>query len=396
MKKKVFISFTGAMEIGGIERSLISLLNNFDYDKYEVDLFLYAHRGPLFGEINKNVNILPEVKNLAYVKDSFKTKIKKHAWYSALLRLNDYLTKTMPENSREKIVIKRVDNIDKEYDLAIGFFQPFDVMHHKIKAKRKIGWIHTDYDVYLDAMEESKRDWYVEYLRKNYSRVDKIFGVSEDCSNVFINIFPEFKDKVGVIENMLDSTYVNNVANSINVESEMPNDGFTRLLTVGRYEFAKNMENIPIICSELLKKGLNVKWYIVGFGGMEEEIKKSIITHGMQNNVIMLGKRDSAYPYIKACDWYIQPSRYEGKAVVVLEAQMLCKPVIITDYPTSGSQLRDGYDGVIVPLENKACADIISEVLIDDSLKAVLEKNCKESDYSNSKEMNKIYAEACR
>ncbi|MFI3165981.1 MAG: glycosyltransferase [Bacillota bacterium] len=393
MKKKIFISFSGSMEVGGIERSLISLLNNFDYDKYEVDLFLYAHRGPLFGEINKNVNILPEVKNLAYIKDSFKTKLKNRAYYSALLRIKDYISKIMPENSWDKIVQKCVDNIDQEYDLAIGFFLPFDVMFHKVNAKRKIGWIHTDYGVYLDAMEESKRAWYTEYLRKNYSRVDKIFGVSEDCSTAFINIFPEFKDKVGVIENMLDPIHVNNVAVSINVEVEMPNDGAIRLLTVGRYEYAKNMENIPIICSELLKKGLNVKWYIVGFGGMEEEIKKSIITHGMQNNVIMLGKRDSAYPYIKACDWYIQPSRYEGKAVVVLEAQMLCKPVIITDYPTARSQLKDGIDGVIVPLENDACAVGIYNVLIDETLRNSLIQNCSDSDYSNSKEMLKIYSE---
>ena len=61
----------------------------------------------------------------------------------------------------------------------------------------------------------------------------------------------------------------------------------------------------------------------------------------MQEHVIILGKKENPYPYIKACDLYIQPSRYEGKCVSVVEAQILRKPVVITDYITSGSQLKD-------------------------------------------------------
>ena len=42
-KKRILVVFTGALEPGGIERSLLGLLDAIDYEQYDVDLFLYAH-----------------------------------------------------------------------------------------------------------------------------------------------------------------------------------------------------------------------------------------------------------------------------------------------------------------------------------------------------------------
>lgn len=111
----------------------------------------------------------------------------------------------------------------------------------------------------------------------------------------------------------------------------------------------------------------------------------------MEDNVIILGKKINPYPYIKNCDLYVQPSRYEGKAVTVREAQMLCKPVVITKFATSSSQLKDGYDGIIVPMDNQGCADSIAKLLNNKVLMQQLSENCAENDYSNSQEINKIY-----
>ena len=110
-----------------------------------------------------------------------------------------------------------------------------------------------------------------------------------------------------------------------------------------------------------------------------------------ENSVIILGKKENPYNYIKACDYYIQPSRYEGKAVTVKEAQMLGKPVIITEYPTSNSQLTDGYDGVIVPQENEACAEAICQIIQDKELTQNLSDHCLQNDYSNGQEIRKLY-----
>ena len=131
---------------------------------------------------------------------------------------------------------------------------------------------------------------------------------------------------------------------------------------------------------------------IIGYGGDEGLIQNKIEEFGVQKNVILLGKKENPYPYIKACDIYVQPSRYEGKAVAVREAQILNKPVVITDFETSKSQLTDGFDGVIVPMDNEGCAEGICNLIKDKELQQRLIENTKITDYTNKQELEKIYA----
>ena len=149
MKKQILIVFTGAMELGGIERSLIGLLDTIDYSKYDVDLFLYACRGPLYNDINKNVNILPEVKELSYLRNSLSDKIKHGCYYSTFLRIIDEIKSKFVyvnhDNTWKKIMLKCAPLLEKHYDVAISFFLPFDYIKHKVSASKKLGWVHTDY-----------------------------------------------------------------------------------------------------------------------------------------------------------------------------------------------------------------------------------------------------------
>jgi glycosyltransferase involved in cell wall biosynthesis len=133
--------------------------------------------------------------------------------------------------------------------------------------------------------------------------------------------------------------------------------------------------------------GLNVKWYIIGYGGDEDKIRKQITAAGMEEHVILMGKKDNPYPYIKNCDLYVQPSRYEGKCVTVREAQMLGKPVVITRYATSASQLEEDVDGVIVPMDNEGCAQGIAALLQNPEKMANLSAVCLSRDYSSRDEV---------
>ena len=137
--------------------------------------------------------------------------------------------------------------------------------------------------------------------------------------------------------------------------------------------------------------GIHVKWYLIGYGPDEILIKEKIKENKMEEHVFILGKKTNPYPYIKVCDFYIQPSRYEGKAVTVREAQILCKPVVITRFPTSASQLTDGYDGIIVDMDNDGCAREIVEFIKNKNLQEKIIQNLKSNDYSNSNEIEKIY-----
>lgn len=136
--------------------------------------------------------------------------------------------------------------------------------------------------------------------------------------------FPSLENRIVEIENIVSPELIAQQAKAEDVHTEMPHEqGVVRLLSVGRFTSAKNFDNVPDICKRILNNGFAIKWYIIGFGGDESLIKRKIIESGMQNNVILLGKKDNPYPYIAECDIYIQPSRFEGKAVTVREAQIL-------------------------------------------------------------------------
>lgn len=372
------------MELGGIERSLIGLLDAIDYEKYEVDLFLYGHHGPLFSYINDNVNVLPEIKELAYLRESFLSKVRHGCYYSTLLRLKDAVVSPIKKGTFDrtwgKILKKCVPFNEKHYDIALGFFRPFDYILTKVNTDVKIGWIHTDY---------SSFEVNIDSLKKEFSGLDYIAGVSETCKEAFDLLFPEYSNKTIVIENCLSKSTITEDANEYFVDEFSRN--YINLLSIGRFSEQKNFDNIPEIASIMKSKGIDFKWCIIGYGGEENLIRSKISEFGMEDTVIILGKKNNPYPYIKNCDIYIQPSRYEGKCVAVREAQLLNKPVIITNYATSKSQLTDGFDGVIVPMDNEGCAKGIVDVINNKELQIQLVENTKTVDYTNSSELQKIY-----
>ena len=226
---------------------------------------------------------------------------------------------------------------------------------------------------------------------KMWSNLDYIVTISEGCKEKFDKFYPELSDKTIVIENILSENFIVTQSKKYDEKDSFFNSNCIKALSVGRFCKAKNFDNIPDICSRLIKKGLNLKWYIIGYGSDEELIKQKIKQANMESNVIILGKKENPYPYIKNCDLYVQPSRYEGKCVAVREAQILNKPVVITAYGTSESQLKNGYDGVIVPMDNEGCAEGIYNVLTNKELLECLAYNCSQNDYSNSQEIKKLY-----
>ena len=265
----------------------------------------------------------------------------------------------------------------KEYDVAVSFLTPHYFVSQKVRAKRKYAWIHTDYTRVQVNVKSETAMW---------EKYDHIVSISEAVGDGFSKTFPTLTDKLIQIENILPENVIRKQA----IETvEWNKDGIT-LLSIGRYCTAKNFDNVPDICSRLIAMGLDVTWYIIGFGPDEELIRQRIAQAGMEEHVIMLGKRENPYPYIAACDVYVQPSRYEGKCVTVREAQLLGKPVVIAAYATSASQLEDGVDGVIVPQDNEGCASGIAALLRDREKMERLVEACLSCDYSNREEANKL------
>ena len=110
----------------------------------------------------------------------------------------------------------------------------------------------------------------------------------------------------------------------------------------------------------------------------------------MQDYCIILGKKENPYPYMAACDVYVQPSRFEGKAVTVREAQILCKPVVIANYKTASSQVQDGIDGIIFPQSNEEMADAIVTFLQNKQKQEQIIDYLQTHHYGNENEVKKL------
>lgn len=397
MKPRIFIAMH-YMEIGGAETALVGLLNALDPARVDVDLFLYDHRGEMMQFIPKWVNLLPQIPKYSVLERPIVELVKRGFWGIAAARMwAKRISKVAYKRSGSKLENNGgLDKMSKcttpllpkinqsvTYDLAISFLTPHRIVAEKVKAKKKIAWIHTDYTrVWVDAEEELKV----------WQKYDYVASISSDVTNTFLQVFPSLAPKIVEIENILSPKFVRKRAELEDTDKEFRQTDKISLLSIGRYSEQKNYDNVPDICKRLIgKTKLNIKWYIIGYGGDEALIRQKIKEAGMEEHVILLGKRSNPYPYIKACDIYVQPSRYEGKSVTVREAQMLCKPVVVTNYPTAPSQIRSGVDGVIVPMDNEGCANGLAEVICDKPLQERIIAHLKTHDYGNESEVEKIY-----
>ena len=370
---------------------MLGLLDTIDYSKYAVDLFLLSHSGEFMPLINEHVNLLPENSSYKALTQPISTNLRNGnigiAFARCYARMRSALSRGalhFPHNYKQyfhKLSMPYLPNIPGEYDLAISFNDPHYIIGEKVNAKDKLAWFHTD----------ASRIQFCDNIEKEmWGMSDYAVNVSENCKAAFDKAHPYLSRFHSLlIENILPKELICKQAEES--QNDIPSKGSLALLSVGRFCDAKNFDNVPDICRRLVADGLDVKWYLIGYGGDEPLIRQKIDDAGMQERVIILGKKDNPYPYMRACDLYVQPSRYEGKAVTVREAQMLGKPVVITSYATSGSQLEDGVDGVIVPMDNAGCAAGIAALLRDPARMQQLSENCAKRDYTNSAEVEKIY-----
>lgn len=398
------------LELGGAETALIGLLQALDPKRVDVDLFLYDHRGEMMKFVPEWVHLLPQIPEYSVLEHPIKELVQRRYWGIAIARLLAKSIGSIIYRKSGRKLLNMVSghyisqfalpflpqiNKGKTYDLAISFLTPHQYVLHKVSAGKKVAWIHTDYTrVTIDARRELTV----------WGKYDFIASISDDVTKTFLQVFPSLESKIIKIENILSPMFVRRRAEEFKANWKLPDNkkkeetttalienNELKLLTIGRFSEPKNFDNLPFICKSVLGEVKNLRWYIIGYGPDEQLIRKEIEEAGMQEYVIILGKKENPYPYIKACDIYVQPSRYEGNSVTVREAQMLCKPVVVTNYPTAGSQVKDGDDGVIVPMDNEGCAKGIVELIMDTAKQKHIIEYLKTHDYGNEREVEKIY-----
>ncbi|HAT4143108.1 TPA: glycosyltransferase [Clostridium perfringens] len=390
MKKKVLFVME-SLSIGGAEKSLITLLSNLDYSKYDVDLFLFYQKGEFLELLPKEVNLI-EVPDTFKIfiknpKESVNELIKKKKFKLLMFKgletislvINKFILKK--EYIGWNYIAKSINTIPKNYDVAIGFLEKKSIYFtvDKINAKKKIGWIHTDY---------KKIEFNFKLDNKYLNKLDKIVAVSESCKKSLINTFQNIKDRICVIPNMISDKLIKKMANEKITDFNFIQDKVV-ICTVGRLTKAKGYDMAIQCCEKLLKRSLNFKWIVIGEGYERENIEKIINEKNLKENFILLGSKSNPYPYIKSCDIYVQPSIWEGFGITVSEAKILNKPIVVSDIPEFIEQIENNKTGVIYS-DIEDMVNKIEQLILKKYIRAELISNLKNLYVDNNEEIKKI------
>ena len=351
MKQKMLIIGI-TMAAAGSEKSFLSFARHaIDYDQYEVDLLLAKKTGDFLSQIPKNIRVLEMGKegeiflinrdNAARIiarRYLLKNPLRAFSLLPHIIKRKTAKTAAEKDFASNRMwceLLKKMPAWDTEYDVALAYWGDHTMFYmcDKVKAKKKIAWLHFDY-----ASPPREDALYLHY----FSKCDKVVTVSKKIEASLKQALPEIADKVMTMENIID-------AEDIWQRASEPcdlADNFQgiRLLTVGRICHQKGYDMAIPAIARLVSGKNDIKWYIIGDGEAidKENLHERIRQYGLQDRVSFLGIRQNPYPYMKACDIYLQPSRHEGKPIAVEEAKILQKPIVVTDYSSAKEQMA-GY-----------------------------------------------------
>lgn len=388
MKKILFVIMH--LKMGGAERSLVNLLNEIDYNNYSVDLLLIKKEGELISQLPQNVNLIETPYELHAL---FSNKIESVKGIRLFfVRIHSIIYSTVYGKIKRgddcavrwnQFYNKRIRGLDAEYDVAISYLAGPSMFYvaNKVKAKKKIVFIHNDYQASGAVIGE-----YTD--RPYFEKFNLIPTISDKCNNSLDQTFPDMKEKFVVIPNITSTQLIKMRANQFHPEEY--NEAQNVICSVGRLNEQKGFDLAIQAAASLKKSGVSFGWYIIGEGEERKKLQELIANNQLEDCFFLLGIRDNPYPYLKNADVVVQSSRYEGKSMVLDEAKILAKPIVATNYTTVRDQLSDE-EGLVVDMTPEGIAEGIQKMLTDSKMREGFVKYLQQRDYGNTDEMEKFY-----
>ena len=367
MKKKILFlieSFAG----GGVEKVFIDLINNMDISKYDITVMSIWDYGVRKKDLRKDVkykSIFPNIRGISRVFHNFVEKSDGSLLYKLGIR--------------------------EKYDIEIAFIEGRAtkiIGASNNPNSRKIAWVHNDISLVFGNNFKAKIKRQVD--RKIYSKYDKIIFVSRDNLKKFRKQYPDLRNanlepiKKDVIYNYLNKDMVIQKSNEkldVTFDKETLN-----FVTVARLVPQKAIDRLIDVHTKLIKNGFIHNFYVVGEGPEQRKLEEKIIKNGVQNTFHLLGKKENPYPYMKAADYFCLLSQFEGYGMVLEEAKILGKEILITD--TAAREAVENYKQAYIVPNN---FDGIYETLKNVISKGKNKSNEKVSnEYDNSKIIEKV------
>lgn len=383
------------MESGGGQRSLLSFLKCLEKSgkliNYKIDLLIAKPTGIFFPQLPSGIRILPINKELLWLGTSLGDKILKDNFsikglfgkikWKIRKKSRKFIADLNEEQQLWECWKKFIPLNQIQYDIAISYMNGFPNYYviDKVIAKKKILWIHNEYQ---------KLRYNSDYDRPYYEKCDRIITISQKCLESFVEVFPSFKNKIYILENITISDDILKLGNQ-NIKTEYENCHKLKVLSIGRLSEQKGFD-LAINAAKILKKsGLDFLWLIIGEGPDREKLQLLITKNKLNDCVKLIGLRKNPYVYIKQCNLFVQSSRFEGKSIVLDEAKIFCKPIVVTNYDTVFDSIRNKENGLIVDMNSKAIASGIQLLINNKEIALDFTRKLKNTDTGYEKELNK-------
>ncbi len=357
-KKKILFIIWSFTYGGGAEKILSSIVNNLDSSKYEIDIIEYWHSDVKKEETREDINILPPI--IDSINDS---KIKK-LFYKILLE-------SFPILLRKKYIKKKYD-----IEIAFNYLIPTFLLSHNTKT---IAWVHGDvYD-----LEKNKKNYLLQ--KKSFKHVNKIVAISDNTYKSIEKVFPNYSDKLLLINNGFD---IENILHKAD-EEKLKKENKKILLFINRLDENKNPLYALDVAKKLVDKGYDFRLQYLGKGELKESLINKINELKLNDYVEILGYKSNPYPYIKRSTIVLGCSKSEGFPTIFIEAIALGKPFVstkvggveeISDNEKCGlvaDNLEDYTNKVISLLDNEKKYNEFSKYGINHSKKFTIETQMK-------------------
>lgn len=397
--KKKILFVTNTMGRAGAEKCLQALLELLDPEKYELSVYSIINRGELYSDMPDYVRILNKKPRTKSVLDNAGLRAIAGQIFVSLLKRFSFITyipyffKVLAHQIKTKhldfsklfwmLLARNAKRLDEEYDLAVAFIEGAATYYVSkyVKAKKKAAYVHIDYLAagYLPELD-----------KKYYDNMDNIFCVSDTVRQVFLKAYPEYNDKTFFFHNMVPRERILRLAK----EGKGFEDDFDglRILTVGRLHYQKAYDLAIPALAELRRRGHNVRWYVIGEGAEEENLRSLIKANGVEDSFILMGCYPNPYPFIAACDIYSQSSRFEGWCIALAESLVLARPVLASRCAGNEEQVTDGKTGLLIDLSVDNIVEGMEKLITSPELRAQFTENLSGVALDFKKDLEMLYA----
>lgn len=381
LKRIVFLCGLGN---GGMEIALTRLLRKLDYNRVSATLLTAERQGPL-------LDMLPDQVTVRHCHFT--------SAFAYAIGVNDFsgcsaIRRSCYRLGRKLLTIASSDRRNLVYDYASSHIDDLPAEHFDaVLDFRGYGSLTTTLGTRLSAdfhatwMHDERMEW-LPLVMPYLHGYDKVFCVSESVKRRFAELAPAYAGKAEVLYNALDADDIRRKASQ-----PLPDDFAgcsNRLVTLGRLLPQKGIDIAVKAAVRLRDQGVDFTWLVFGEGDQRTELESMIHEYGLEHNFILKGHVSNPYPYIKAADVYVQPSRYEGYSLALQEARILGKPIVASDIPSSREQIVDGQTGILVRPDETAMERGIIRLLDDESLRAALSTNLRSEQFDYEDQVQRL------